>query len=45
MNGHMDYENLGGNLYSVRLSQGGRVYFTQDDVNQVVTIEQVGGHR
>ncbi|MGK3988808.1 hypothetical protein WME99_37530 [Sorangium sp. So ce136] len=45
MNGHMDYENLGDNLYSVRLSQGGRVYFTQDDANHVVTIEQVGGHR
>ncbi|MGK3968336.1 hypothetical protein WMF38_29665 [Sorangium sp. So ce118] len=41
----MSYEHLGANLYSVRLSQGGRLYFTQDDANEVVTIVQVGGHR
>ncbi|XYH97856.1 hypothetical protein ACMHYB_60575 [Sorangium sp. So ce1128] len=45
MNGHMDYEHLGGNLYSVRLSHGGRLYFTQDDDNEIVTIVQIGGHR
>jgi hypothetical protein len=43
--GHMGYENLGGNLYSVRLSGGGRLYFTQDDAHQICTIVQIGGHR
>ena len=45
MNGHMGYENLGGDLFSVRLSGGGRLYFRVDDSNSIVTIEQIGGHR
>ncbi len=44
-NGHMSYENLGGNLYSVRLSQKDRVYFRLDEGREVCTIEQIGGHR
>jgi hypothetical protein len=45
MNGHMGYENLVGDLFSVRLSGGGRLYFRVDEANSIVTIEQIGGHR
>jgi len=43
--GHLGYERLSGGVYSVRLSQGDRIYFTLDEANEVCTVEQIGGHR
>ena len=43
--GHLGYENLGGSLYSIRLSGGGRLYFEVDEGNEHVLVTQVGGHR
>lgn len=43
--GHGGYENLGGDLHSIRLSGSGRLYFEVDDSAETVTIVQIGGQR
>lgn len=43
--GHIGYENLGGSLFSVRLSGSGRLYFEVDGDAERVTVVQIGGHR
>jgi hypothetical protein len=37
-----NYENLGGDLYSIRLSENGRATFTLD--GEMVTMQSVGKH-
>jgi hypothetical protein len=43
--GNMGYENLGGKLFSIRLSGSGRLYFEVDEDAQHVSIVEIGGHR
>lgn len=40
----MQMENVG-KEFSVRLSEGSRIYFSYDDQKKEVKISQVGGHR
>ncbi|MDH5231045.1 MAG: hypothetical protein OEZ58_02255 [Gammaproteobacteria bacterium] len=43
--GDSNYEDLGGNKYSIRLSQEHRVYFTLDQTALTVTVSEVGKHK
>ena len=43
--GDSDYETYGGGKYTIRLSQGHRVYILVDDDAQTVTVVKVGTHQ
>jgi hypothetical protein len=43
--GDTDYETYGNDRYTIRLSQGHRVYFLVDEGEEQVTVVKVGTHQ